>query len=89
MEKIVLDRLKEFLEHEADETTKPIVVSMATACVNALEKQIPKKPNRDILDKAYLCPSCNSSFTFWRGTQVIENKTNHCSSCGQAILWEE
>ena len=88
MEEITLKRLKVFLEHEANETTKSIVVSMATACVNALEKQIPKKPDRDILDKVYLCPICNSSFTFWRGTQVFENKTAHCSSCGQAIDWE-
>lgn len=87
MEKIVLDRLKKFLEHEVNDATKPIVIFMAATCVNALAKQIPEKPIRDSLDKAYLCPICNSSFTFWRGTQVIENKTNHCSSCGQAIDW--
>ena len=87
MKEITLKRLKIFLEHEADDTTKPMVISMAIACVNALEKQIPKKPIRDTLDKAYLCPACNSSFTYWRGYQVFENKPNYCDTCGQAIDW--
>lgn len=87
MKEVTLKRLKTFLEHEADDTTKPIVISMATACVNALEKQIPKKPIRDSLDKAYLCPVCNSSFTYWRGYEVIESKPNYCDTCGQAIDW--
>lgn len=88
MEEITLYRLKHFLEHEADDTTKPIVISMATSCVNALEKQTPKKPIRDSLDKANLCPACNSPFTYWRGYQVFENKPRYCDACGQAIDWE-
>ena len=56
----------------------------------ALEKQIPKKVN-DVLcnkkQKGGYCPTCG-------GTVVIENsflrriKENHCSWCGQALLWE-
>ena len=88
MDEITLKRLKVFLEHEANDTTKPIVISMAAACAAALEKQIPKKPIRDRLDKANLCPICNSSFTFWIGTQVFENKPYYCDACGQAIDWE-
>lgn len=82
-----LKRLDYFLKH-VDNTIIPDVINMAVDCAVAIEFQIPKKPIRDALDKAYLCPSCNSSFTFWRGTQVFENKTDHCSSCGQAMDWE-
>lgn len=85
--KITLNRLKEFLEHEADDTTKPVVVDMATCCVDALEKQIPKKPIRDPLDKAYLCPACNGSFTFWKCYETINNQPDYCNDCGQAIDW--
>lgn len=83
-----LNRLKEFLEHEADENTKPVVVSMATCCVDALEKQISKKPVRDALDKAYLCPTCRNPFTYWKGYQTTDIKFDYCPSCGQAIDWE-
>ena len=82
-----LKRLNDFIKN-ADDSVPTEVFNMAVDCAIAVGLQIPKKPIRDSLDKANLCPICNSSFTFWRGTQVIENKTSHCSSCGQAICWE-
>ena len=48
--------------------------------VNALEKQIPKKPK--YIDGDYdlpLCPSC--------GLSVDEDKEIYCSICGQALDW--
>ena len=55
--------------------------------INALEKQIPKKP---ILDKeqtmrfvtTYTCPKCGKGFT---GTRVC----SYCYRCGQKIDWSD
>ena len=46
--------------------------------IEALEKQIPKKPK--YIEGDYdmpLCPCC--------GMSVDENEENHCSVCGQAL----
>lgn len=53
--------------------------------IEALEKQIPKKPIKktnfgsDILDGKY-CPCCDSMF---------DRTTKFCVSCGQAIDWSD
>ncbi len=51
-------------------------------CIEALEKQIPKKPNEEQKDcvEATIprCPNCYSMF--------IEK---YCAKCGQKILWGE
>lgn len=86
--KKTFERLCYFIERGSDDpAVSDDTFDMAMACFDAINKQIPKKPVRDSLDKAYLCPACNSSFTYWRGYTVIKNKTNYCSSCGQAIDW--
>lgn len=50
--------------------------------VDALEKQIPKKP---LEEKRYYgigkCPTCNAVF--------MDNTTNYCGNCGQAIDWSD
>lgn len=50
--------------------------------IEALEKQIPKKPNKFIGDlRDYdICPHCN--FALPQGTEF-------CQSCGQSIDWSE
>lgn len=82
-----LKRLNDFIKN-ADESVPTETFNMVVDCAIAVGLQIPKKPISDRLDKANLCPICNNSFTSWRGTHVFENKTAHCSSCGQAIDWE-
>lgn len=57
----------------------PIVKGVAMA-MQALEKQIPKKPK--YIEGDYdmpLCPNC--------GMSVDENEELHCSTCGQALDW--
>jgi len=76
------------LTFDEDNIEATEVIAMSIRSAEALEKQIPKKPVRDTLDKAYLCPTCNSSFTYWRGYQTFEHKPNYCDACGQAIDWE-
>ncbi|MCQ2088481.1 MAG: hypothetical protein MJZ37_10545 [Bacilli bacterium] len=59
--------------------------------IEALEKQILKKPKR--VDHWALCPTCYSKYGFSYDTLVgmrgLKTGECHCLNCGQAILWEE
>ena len=59
--------------------------------INALEKQIPKKPDC-IEDKMWCCPVCNNNLLHkWikYPTRLMPKSEGfpHCMSCGQAIDW--
>ena len=67
-----------------------IAIEMA---INALEKQIPKKPYC-IEDKMWCCPVCDNHLLHkWVKYQTdLMPKTEglpHCMSCGQRIDWSE
>ena len=47
--------------------------------VQALEKQIPKKPKTDDRYIMYICPCCND---------FIKVNHNYCTNCGQKLDWE-
>jgi predicted RNA-binding Zn-ribbon protein involved in translation (DUF1610 family) len=54
--------------------------------IEALEKQIPKKPivhgfreGREVNTISFTCPICNKHI----------GRENYCKHCGQALLWEE
>ena len=52
--------------------------------IEALEKQIPKKPKAkdDNFAMSYgICPNCNNIVDDW-------NDNRFCNECGQAIDWE-
>ena len=51
-----------------------------TIAINALEKQIPKKPKTDDRYVMYICPCCND---------FIKVSHNCCQNCGQAIDWSD
>ena len=50
------------------------------AAIEALEKQIPKKP--EIKDEYYVCPVCGVY------QETSEGNPPYCINCGQTILWE-
>lgn len=52
----------------------------AELAINALEKQIPKKPKTDDRYVMYICPCCND---------FIKVSHNYCQNCGQAIDWSD
>ena len=67
-----------------------IAIEMA---INALEKQIPKKPYC-IEDKMWCCPVCDNHLLHkWvKYPTELMPKTEglpHCMSCGQRIDWSE
>ena len=56
-----------------------IIAKAYDLAIEALEKQIPKKPpNHDRM----VCPSCNSKARYGHPYEY------YCPHCGQAILWE-
>lgn len=65
------------------ETYKGFPKDIDAACdmaINALEKQIPKKPKTDDRYVMYICPCCND---------FIKVSQNYCPNCGQAIDWSD
>ena len=67
--------------------------------VQALEKQIPKKPNKaidsswGIQKEAHTCPVCDYYLTevhFIEPQKIESNKKiTYCETCGQAIDWSD
>ena len=67
--------------------------------IKALEKQIPKKPNKTIdsswgiQKEAHTCPVCDYYLTevHFIASQKIESnkKITYCETCGQAIDWSD
>ena len=67
--------------------------------VQALEKQIPKKPNKTIdsswgtQKEAHTCPVCDYYLTevqFIASKKIESNKKiTYCETCGQAIDWSD
>ena len=71
-----IDRIECAIRHiESSLDVDPWAVEIA---VEAMQKQIPKKP------KSVFCPQCGKEFTdndYW--------SADYCRNCGQAINWEE
>ena len=57
------------------------VTSYARLAVDALERQVAKKPNPDTKFYGFgFCPTCNACF--------MDNLTNYCGNCGQKLDWK-
>ena len=65
------------------------VTTYAQLSIDALEKQIHKKPTYDSTYRVHCCPSCESPCTFYGAYRTFVNKTKFCPYCGQALDWSE
>ena len=63
-----------------DEAAKRVSESKNIA-VQALEKQIPKKPDFTEDKEFALCPCCNG--------KGLLNKQKYCDNCGQKLDWSD
>lgn len=63
-----------------DEAAKRVSEAKNIA-VQALEKQIPKKPDFTEDKEFALCPCCNGKGLF--------NKRKYCDNCGQKLDWSD
>ena len=55
--------------------------------IEALEKQIPKKPIH--MHKNYYCPICKENGWMLWDDAIPNDMDKYCGKCGQAIDWEE
>lgn len=65
------------LNHEYDD-------SVTALAIEALEKQIPKKPNAKRNEA--ICPNCGQTLTELFGFTIT---IPYCDRCGQAIDWRD
>ena len=55
--------------------------------IDALEKQIPKKPLHE--HKNYYCPICKENGWMLWDDAIPNDMDNFCGKCGQAIDWSD
>ena len=55
--------------------------------IEALEKQIPKKPLH--MHKNYYCPICKEDGWMLWDDAIPNDMDKYCGICGQALDWEE
>lgn len=60
--------------------------SALALAIEALEKQIPKKPLH--MHKNYYCPICKEDGWMLWDDAVPNDMDKYCGKCGQAIDWE-
>ena len=75
------------------ETHGALPIMAKAKSIEALEKQIPKKPDC-IEDKMWCCPVCDNNLLHkWikYPTRLMPKSQglSHCMSCGQAIDWSD
>nr|DAJ03554.1 MAG TPA: Protein involved in formate dehydrogenase formation [Bacteriophage sp.] len=78
-------------------TTKEELTEGMRIAIQALEKQIPKRPNKTIdsswgiQKEVHTCPVCDCDLTevYFIAPQEskIKEKITYCEACGQAIDW--
>lgn len=85
-----INRIKSIKEMYAKDTPSEVALSDA---INALEKQIPKKPImkpyfEDMEEEYLCCPTCGEILT---DRIPFENKDFyfHCLNCGQKLDWSD
>lgn len=65
------------------------VYSYAILSIDALEKQIPKRPVYDSIYRVNSCPTCSTTFTFYGAYRTFDTRPAFCDCCGQAIDWSK
>lgn len=86
-----MEAIRSIEQHnERHSKSEPFAVYITEALamgVEALKKQIPKKPEQD---KEYplgrVCPRCRN---YLGNVQFVPNNYLYCQRCGQALDWEE
>ena len=78
---------KDLKEHIGCGIEVPLYDEELEVVVEALEKQIAKKPKKIKVEgyrytDTYRCPTCEGNFS---GTGIAD----YCYHCGQKLLWEE
>ena len=62
-------------------------IEALSKAVEAIEKQIPKKPLH--MHKNYYCPICKEDGWMLWDDAIPNDMDNYCGKCGQAIDWSD
>lgn len=82
-----LEYAKEIINRQGKDYLDERDFPVLECAINALEKQIPKKPTGE--HYAHMrCPSCNHRIPSGMGSSS-RRRDNWCNYCGQKILWED
>ena len=81
-----IDNLKYLISDDCTDTQHDFVEEIKIA-IEALEKQIPKKPLH--MHKNYYCPICKEDGWMLWDDAIPNDMDKYCGICGQAIDWEE
>ena len=81
-----IDNLKYLISDDCTDTQHDFVEEIKIA-IEALEKQIPKKPLH--MHKNYYCPICKEDGWMLWDDAIPNDMDKYCGMCGQAIDWEE
>ena len=82
----VIENLKYLISSDCTDTQHDFVEEIKIA-IEALEKQIPKKPLH--MHKNYYCPICKEDGWMLWDDAIPNDMDKYCGMCGQAIDWEE
>ena len=85
-EKLVEQAISHFWYGVSHNIFSEPVTTYAKLAIEALEKQIPKKPLH--MHKNYYCPICKEDGWMLWDDAVPNDMDEYCGKCGQAIYWE-
>ena len=82
-------RIKIHIEvHSRKEPRAVLITESLEKAIEALEKQVPKKPrNEGLADR--LCPVCNAYIPYDALNDDVSEAPNYCDCCGQAFDWRK
>ena len=80
-----IENLKYLISDDCTDTQHDFVEEIKIA-IEALEKQIPKKPLH--MHKNYYCPICKEDGWMLWDDAIPNDMDKYCGMCGQAIDWE-
>lgn len=80
----IVEAIREHIERPTEEISAGLAITALTGAIEALEKQLPKKPKEDDEQNVryvtvYVCPYCGKRFTGAAST--------YCYHCGQKLDW--
>ena len=91
MTEIEAHRIVSLFREEWDKNSKTPNAHALDVAINALEKQIAKKPidksNNPHYWHVMACPCCEH--TFWNSGQFVHYQPKFCNYCGQKLDWSE
>lgn len=88
---IAKENLKEWFDNDGIGEIDAVDFILA---LNALDKQIPKKPIEDTANltdfKTFHCPTCNKKIVSrLDGEWIAGRPQKYCDDCGQALDWSD